>query len=61
MDASYQIPPLTGELIEQIIYAMENQNEIAVLNLAEGIVTFQEDSSGMDSTVELPVFRELTL
>jgi hypothetical protein len=54
MDASYQIPPLTGELIEQIIYAMENQNEIAVLNLAEGIVTFQEDSSGMDSTVELP-------
>lgn len=54
MDASYQIPPLTGELIEQIIYAMENQNEIAVLNLAEGIVTFQEDSSGMDSTVDLP-------
>ncbi len=54
MDATYQIPPLTGELIERIIYAMENQNETAVLDLSEGIVIFSEESSDVGSTVDLP-------
>ena len=53
MSTTYAIPPLTADLVEQIVYAMENQNEIAVLDLAEGIVTFEEES-GSDKTVHLP-------
>lgn len=53
MSTSYPLPELTGELVGQIIYAMENQREKAYFDLKEAIVTLVPSPS----TVDLPQWK----
>ncbi len=53
MEKRSQLPDLTSELIDQIIYAMENQRENAVFNPQEGIVSLEEG----EGCIELPPWR----